>query len=140
MASAIEIHNQAGLEIYIQNGIKVYDSAMKFALLAIFVLFAAQPLQAASCDMQDGQINIHSQHGNMHDDNGDGMDCCDDDPVGTDDGCSSMSQCGTCPAGLAAVKPSLVNVIFNTDSQQYLTTGDAPACRFSTPPFRPPIS
>lgn len=140
MASVIEFHNRAGLKIYIQNSVKVYDSAMKFVLLAIFVLFAAQPLQAASCDMHDGQNNIHSQHGNMHDANAHGTDCCDDDPTDTDDSCSSMSQCGTCPAGLAAVKPSLVSVIFNTASQQYFTFGVAPRYRFSSPPLRPPIS
>lgn len=113
---------------------------MKFVLLAIFVLFAAQPLQAASCDMHDGQNSVHGQHGDMHDDNAHGMDCCDDNPADTDDGCNSMSQCGACPAGLAAVKPSLVNVIFSTASQQYFTFGVAPSCRFSSPPFRPPIS
>ena len=113
---------------------------MKFVLLAIFVLFAAQPLQAASCDMHDGQNSVHGQHGDMHDDNARGMDCCDDNPADTDDGCNSMSQCGACPAGLAAVKPSLVNVIFSTTSLQYLTFSEAPRHRFSSPPLRPPIS
>ena len=125
---------------YIQNSIKVYDSAMKYVLLAMFVLFAAQPMQAAACDMNDGQSSGHSQHANMHDNDNHGMDCCDDQPADTADGCGSMDQCGACPAGLAAVKPSIVNVIFDSGSRPLTTVADAPLCRFSSPPFRPPIS
>ena len=112
---------------------------MKYVLLAMFVLFAAQPLQASVCDVHDGQGSVHSQHGNMHDDNNPGMDCCGDDASGMSDSCS-MEQCGTCLAGMSAVKPSLVNVIFNTGSEQYLPISDAPNCSFKSPPFRPPIS
>jgi hypothetical protein len=112
---------------------------MKYVLLAIFVLFAAQPVQASACDMHDGQSSAHSQHGNMHDNSDHGIDCCDNDGADVGDGCS-MEQCGTCPAGLSAVKPSVVNVIFNSDSEQYISASNAPMCRFSSPPFRPPIS
>jgi hypothetical protein len=112
---------------------------MKYVLLAMFVLFAAQPMQASACDMHDGQNIAHSQHGNMHDDKGHGMDCCDNDGTGMSDGCS-MEQCGACPAGLSAVKPSVLNFIFDSSSQQYMSASNAPMCRFSSPPFRPPIS
>ena len=113
---------------------------MKFYILATLVLLAAQPLQAAPCDMADGQTTAHSQHDNMHDDQADGMDCCADDPADRGDGCDSQSHGGACPPGLAAVKPSLEIAIFNTGSHQYLTASDAPLWRFSSPPFRPPIT
>ena len=126
------------LKNYLQNSLKVYDSAMKYIFLAIFVLLAAQPVQAESCDMQDGQSNPHSQHGNMQDNDNHGMDCCDKSPTDTDKGCESMDQCGA--VALAAVKPSNVSVLFNTTSQSYLAFSEAPAYRISSPPFRPPIS
>jgi len=113
---------------------------MKYVLLAIFVLIAAQPLQATSCDMHDDQNTSHSQHANMTHDDGPAMDCCDNELADSGDGCSSMSQCGTCPAGLAAVKPSLVSVMFNTASQPYLSASNTLMCRVYSPPFRPPIS
>jgi hypothetical protein len=113
---------------------------MKYMFLAIFVLIASQPLQAAVCDTHDAQNTTHSQHGDMHDDNSEGMDCCGDDAADSGDGCGSMSHCGACPTGLVAVKPSLVNAIFNTDSQQYLMVANKPLYRFSAPPLRPPIS
>jgi len=65
---------------------------MKYVLLAIFVLFAAQPLQASSCDMYGGQNSGHSQHGDMLDSDMNDMDCCDDDPASPGDGCDSMSR------------------------------------------------
>jgi hypothetical protein len=113
---------------------------MKYVLLAILVLFAAQPVQASACDMHDGQNSSHSQHGNMHDDNDQAMDCCADEPTDMDENCGSMDQCGACPASLAAVKPSIVSIIFNSGSNQFLAASNAPMCRFSSPPFRPPIS
>jgi len=112
---------------------------MKYVLLAMFVLFAAQPVQAAACDMHDGQNSSHSQHDNMHGGNDTGMDCCKGETSGMDESCS-MEQCAACPAGLTAIKPSLAKVIFISDSQQFLAASDAPLCRFKSPPFRPPIS
>ena len=54
---------------------------MKYVLLAIFVLIAAQPLQASYCDICDGQDSGQSQHGNMNESTMDNdmqdMDCCD---------------------------------------------------------------
>ena len=109
---------------------------MKYVLLAIFVLFAAQPLQASSCDMCDGQNTGHSQHDSDMQD----MDCCDHDPADTDDGCDAMSHCGACTAGVMAIYPSTVNAIFSTNSRQYLADTGDPLNKFSSPPFRPPIA
>ncbi len=117
---------------------------MKFVLLAIFVLFAAQPLQASPCDMCDGQNASHSQHGDMHDGDMDhsdmgGMDCCDTDPADTGDGCGSMSHCGACTAGLTAISPSAYRAFFNSGSLQFPMVTNEPLSRYSSPPFRPPI-
>jgi len=112
---------------------------MKFVLLAIFVLFAAQPLQASPCDMCDGQNASHSQHGDMHDGDMGGMDCCDTDPADTGDGCGSMSHCGACTAGLTAISPSAYRAFFNSGSLQFPMVTNEPLSRYSSPPFRPPI-
>jgi len=113
---------------------------MKYVLLAIFVLLAAQPLQASSCDMFDGQNAGHGQHGDMHDGDMQDMDCCDDEPADTGDSCSSMSHCGACTAGVIAINPSVANAIFSTNSRQYLHDTGEPLNRFNSPPFRPPIA
>jgi len=126
------------------NTLKVYDASMKYVLLAIFVLFAAQPLQASACDMHDAQDTSHSQHGKMHDnpmdDGGQDMDCCDDDPASPDKGCDSMSHCGACTAGVVALNPSTFNPIFDLNLQQCLLTTGEPLSRFGPPPLRPPIT
>jgi len=118
---------------------------MKYVLLAIFVLLAGQPLQASTCDMDHGQGTSHSQHGNMldgpmDDDAGSKMDCCDQDPEDTSDGCNSMSHCGACGAGLAVVSPSTINTIFISGSQQYFSASNEPSNISFSPPFRPPIA
>jgi len=121
---------------------------MKYVLLAIFVLSAAQPLQASYCDMCDGQDNGHKQHENMHEGPMDhemqDMDCCDhepaDDPSDSDNGCNSMSHCGTCAAGLVAVSPSASNPVFTPNSQQIPLEADEHLNISSSPPFRPPIA
>ena len=128
--------------------LKVYDATMKYFLLAIFVLIAAQPLQASYCDMCDGQDSGQSQHGNMHEGSMDhemqDMDCCDhepaDDPKDSDDGCNSMSHCGACPTGLAAVSSSIINPVFTPSSQQIPLEAEEPLSISSSPPFRPPIA
>jgi hypothetical protein len=132
-------HADLKLKKYIQNSVKVYDSVMKYVFLAIFVLIAAQPVQAKVCDMNDAQNSGHSQHGSMHDTSDTGMDCCEGDASGMDENCS-MEQCGTYAAGMTAIKPSLLNLVFNTGSQQFISAVDAPMHSSSSPPFRPPIS
>jgi len=118
---------------------------MKFILLAIFVLFAAQPLQASSCDMSNGQDTGHSQHGSMSDkqmdhENMQDMDCCDQGPADMGDGCGSMSHCGSCPAGLAVIHPAAFGTFFDSSPQQFFSKGNEPPNRIDSPPFRPPIA
>ena len=127
------------------HALKVYDDSMKFILLAIFVLFAAQPLQASSCDMCDDQETGHSQHSTMHDgsmehENMQDMDCCDHDPGTPDNGCSSMSHCGACVAGLGVVSSSTPGTSFNSNPHQPLPTTEGILSRSGSPPFRPPIA
>ena len=116
---------------------------MKYVLLAIFVLFAGQPLQAASCDMHDGQDTSQNPHGNMHDspmdDHGQDMDCCDHDPDKKGDACDSLSRCGTFVAGFVAVTPSALDTIFSSNSQQTFDIADGILSISDSPPFRPPI-
>ena len=128
---------------YHQHSLNVYDALMKFILLAIFVLFAAQPLPATSCDMSNGQGTDHSQHGNMHDtpmDDGQGMDCCDHDSDEPDDGCDPMSHCGACPVGFAALNPAALNMSLSSNSQPFMVVTGGPPHRTVSPPFRPPIT
>jgi len=113
---------------------------MKYMLLAIFVLFAAQPVQGSVCDMCDDQRSTHSQHGNMHDGDMAGMDCCDHEPAGTEDGCGSSMHCGSCSAGVVAITLSSENISFGQSTQPALEARSAPLSRFHSPPFRPPIS
>ena len=113
---------------------------MKYVLLAIFVLFAAQPLQAVSCDMHDAQGTSHGQHDDMQGNDGMDMDCCDQEPSVPADNCESMFHCGTCTAVAVAISPSAINVNFHPGSHPLLLGNGEPVNRFNTPPFRPPIA
>lgn len=116
---------------------------MKYFFLAIFVLFSAQPFQAVACDMHDAQ-DTQSQHssmnsGSMGHDDMQGMDCCDHDDDEQKDGCASMSHCGACAIGLAAVHPSLAETVFGSNSKLFQPVADGVLNRSCSPPFRPPI-
>jgi len=117
---------------------------MKYVFLAIFILFAAQPVQATSCGMCDGHngtMSGDSMHeDSMHDDHEQPMDCCDQDPAESGDSCDAMSHCGACVVGVVAINASTLSTFFNLESQQFLPPGDEPVSSFSSPPFRPPIS
>ena len=117
---------------------------MKFVLLAIFVLFAGQPLQAAGCDMHDGQDTSQNQHGNMRggpmDNQMQDMDCCDHDPDKQGDACDSLSQCEAFAAGFVAVTPSTLDTVYSSSAQQKFAIVDGILSRSSPPPFRPPIA
>ena len=120
--------------------VKVYDTAMKYVLLAIFVLIAAQPLQASLCDMHDAQDVSHSQHdGPMHDDHEQDMDCCDHDPSVPSDNCGTLSHCGASTAGVVAINTP-ADMLFDVSGRQHLPDSGEPLSRFNSPPFRPPIS
>ena len=109
---------------------------MKYIFLAIFVLFAAQPFQASSCDMHDAQGISHTQHGDMQAD----MDCCDHDPSDSSDNCDSMSHCGAGSAGFATMDSSPVNVVFAAPLHQKFAYSSQALSKFNSPPFRPPIA
>ena len=118
----------------------VYSTVMKYVLLAIFVLFAAQPVQASFCDMHDGGSVSDSQHGHMDDNNGANMDCCDHDPSIPSDNCDSISHCGANTTAVASLNPFATGMIFSLDSRLYLVDTGDPASRPHSPPFRPPIA
>ena len=114
---------------------------MKYVLLAIFVLFATQPIQASECNMPDAQGTSHGQHGDMQDQDGPDLDCCDNDSSGSSTDCDSMSHCVAGSATGAAINTApLSAAFFTTSSQQYLVDSDGPLSRFNSPPFRPPIT
>ena len=118
---------------------------MKYVLLAIFVLLAAQPLRASLCDMCDAQETTQGAHGDM--DHGDmdhgnmqDMDCCDQDPAGSHDSCDSMSHCGACTASVVVLNADMAISIFTVVSHQFLSDAGEPLYRIKSPPFRPPIA
>lgn len=112
----------------------VYDFLMKYVFLAIFVLLAAQPLQASLSDMCGAQGTSFTPHGDM-----DNMDCCGQDPTESSDNCDPMSHCGACVAGVVTVSTDTTNAISPTNFRQYLPDTGEPLKRFSSPLFRPPI-
>lgn len=128
---------------------------MKYVLLAIFVLFAAQPLRASLCDMCDAQGTTQSAHGDMvHSDmdhadmdhgdmdhgNMQDMDCCDQDPAGSQDSCDSMSHCGACTASVITLNADMAISGYTVVSRHYLSDTGEPLYRIKSPPFRPPIA
>ena len=113
---------------------------MKYVLLAMFVLIAAQPLQASYCDIQNDQGTSHSQHDKMNHDDMQDMDCCDSDSNDAMDQCDSMSHCGACTAGVVALAAHAATAAFMINTNQYLSDTGEPLSRFKSPPFRPPIS
>jgi hypothetical protein len=119
--------------------LKGYDVVVKYVLLAIFVLFAAQPLQAAPCDMHDTQGTTHNQHGDMQENSDMDMDCCDHDPSAPADNCDSQFHCGASTAAVT-INSGTVNVNFSPGSRHFLPGSGEPISAFSSPPFRPPIA
>lgn len=113
---------------------------MKYVLLTIFVLFAAQPLQASLCDTGNDQGTAQGTHGDMHHGDMHDMDCCDHNPADANDSCGSMSHCGACTASAVALNLDMAISVYTMGSRQYLSDTGEPIYRFRTPPFRPPIA
>jgi hypothetical protein len=118
---------------------------MKFLILIIAIMIIAQPVQAGSCEADQGSSTEHSvmhEGGDSHQgpDNGSGHDCCDSDKVDPQQGCDHQLQCGLCTAGVLgfAVIPSS----FFIPPVNYVSTLSSGmlAPSHSSPPFRPPIS
>ena len=118
----------------------LYDDIVKYIFLAIFVLFAAQPVQLLSCDMHDSEPMSHSDSLDMDHEDGQDMDCCDHDPSVPPDNCDSMSHCGACTAGVLAFNALVINTIFKINSHLYLPDTGEPINNFNPPPFKPPIA
>ena len=118
---------------------------MKYLLLSIFVVLAAQPLPVVSCDMHDMQEpsqaqSGNAQHGDMHDAAMADMDCCDeatDDPPAN---CDCMSHCGTYSTALAAFDADIDHTGFGIRSPVYFSDTDEPLNGPPAPPYRPPIT
>jgi len=118
---------------------------MKYIFLSIFVLLAAQPFQASSCDMHDAQDTVQSQHAGMHGNGQDmnmdmDMDCCDHDPSDTSDNCDSLSHCGASASGVVTIDSSVVSVAYASDTHHTVTDSGHLLSQFTSPPFRPPIA
>lgn len=129
---------------------KVYDYAMKYVFLSIFVLIASMPVQVSSCEMHDarqtsqqgsqGMDHANMDHRNMGQNGSQGMDCCDHDPADPSDNCDSMLDCGVCTAGVMAFSAFSIATIFKTNGSLYLPDTGEPLSSFNPPPFKPPIA
>jgi len=112
---------------------------MKYIFLAIFVLIAAQPVQATWCNVNDAQQC--SQHGSHDRDHGDGqnMDCCDHDPGMPSDQCNAALHCGAHSLGFMAFNTIAINVILQMGDCLDRPDNGEPPSNFIPPPFKPPI-
>jgi len=113
---------------------------MKYVFLAIFVLLAAQPMRASSCNMHHAQPTGHHASHDMDHGNGQDMDCCDHEPAMPPDHCDSMFHCGACPAGLLTLDTPALNTGFKTCSRVFPTDAGEPLSNFIPPPYKPPIA
>ncbi len=108
---------------------------MKQVILAILIVFAAQPLQASFCAMEMGQDMQHAM-----DVGGSDPDCCNHEQPGSTDSCDPLMHCGAAPAGVAVLDAGLV-------SQTVPVSGNLPSFQsrplspsFDSLLYRPPIS
>ncbi len=112
---------------------------MRHVLLAIFVLFAAQPAPAAlvaTCDGMDGSQGMHmSMQASAHHT----MDCCDHHQGATHDGCTPQSHCGGCVAAAVAIDSDISPAAFTPPAQPCFDDAQAALTGTFSPPFRPPI-
>ena len=117
---------------------------MKYVLLAIFVLLAAQPTYAARCDMhatqQTSQHGSHDMDHGMDHGQGQPMDCCDNEPSMPAGHCDSLFHCGACPAGVLSFDTLAVSTAFKTNARLIVPDTGEPLSNFNPPPYKPPIS
>ncbi len=117
---------------------------MKHVILALLILFAAQPVQASFCsmDMNMGDMDMSMDHVMQQTMDGDGSDsdCCDHDDTDTSHSCDSPAHCGAAPAGAAVLDAGF-------DAGTVLIAGRLPSFKngplspsFDSPLYRPPIS
>ena len=117
---------------------------MKHVILALLILFAAQPVQASFCstDMNMGDMDMSMDHimQQATDAPSPDSDCCDHDDTDTSHSCDSPAHCGAAPAGAAVLDAGF-------DAGTVLIAGRLPSFKngpltpsFNSPPYRPPIS
>jgi len=112
---------------------------MKLLAALLVLMIAAQPLQAAPCDMQaTGDPDPHA--GMVHDSAAasTGHDCCQSSD--TEDGriCSDVAQCGPCATAVPALPPMLVALPVVIGAYRCWLNDGALTPSHSAPPFRPP--
>ncbi len=113
---------------------------MKYVFLAIFVLFAAQPVQSSTCNMHDARQTSHDGSHGMKHDRGHGMDCCDHQPSGPADHCDSLFHCGACPTGVLSFGSLTVSTILMSNARLLVPDSGRPLSNFNPPPYKPPIA
>jgi hypothetical protein len=117
---------------------------MKHVILALLILFAAQPVQASLCsmDMNMGDMDMGMNHVMQQttDVDGSDSDCCNHEQPGSSGSCDPKMHCGAAPAGVAVLDASL-------DSRAVPISGLLPLFKnrplspsFDSPLYRPPIS
>jgi hypothetical protein len=117
---------------------------MKHVILALLILFAAQPVQASFCSMtlNMSDLIMGMDHVVQHAPNAPrpDADCCDHDDTDTSQSCDSPANCGAAPAGAAALDAGF-------DAGTVFIVGRLPSFKngpltpsFDFPPYRPPIS
>jgi hypothetical protein len=117
---------------------------MKHVILALLILFAAQPVKASFCsmDMNMGDMDMGMDHVMQQESDApySGSDCCNHEQPGSTDSCDPQLHCGAAPAGVAVLDASL-------DSRAVPVNGLLPSFKnrplspsFDSPLYRPPIS
>ena len=118
-------------------------------ILALFVLFAAQPVQASFCtmDMNMADMNMcnlnsamdhvmqHAADAPVHD-----VDCCAHDDTDTSRSSDSTAFCGATPASAAVLEAGLHSGTVLVVRRLPLFKNSPLTPSFDSPPYRPPIS
>ena len=117
---------------------------MKNVILALFVLFAAQPVQASFCtmDLNMGNMNSAMDHVMQHavDAPVPDVDCCEHEDTDTSRSCDSTAFCGATPASAAVLEAGLKSGTVLMVRRLPLFKNSPLTPSFDSPPYRPPIS
>ena len=122
---------------------------MKNVILALFVLFAAQPVQASFCTMElnmggmnMGNMNSAMDHVMQHaaDAPVPDVDCCEHEDTDTSRSCDSTAFCGATPASAAVLEAGLKSGTVLMVRRLPLFKNSPLTPSFDSPPYRPPIS
>lgn len=117
---------------------------MKNVILALFVLFAAQPVQASFCtmDLYMGDMKSAMDHvmqpaaaAPVPD-----VDCCEHEDTDTSRSCDSTAFCGATPASAAVLEAGLNSGTVLMVRRLPLFKNSPLTPSFDSPLYRPPIS